>query len=515
MPNPLRVLIVEDSQDDSDLILLELQRGGFEPKAARIETAEEMIAALRRQTWDVVLADYTLPAFSAPEALALLRDTGHDIPFIIVSGSIGEETAVAAMKAGAHDYLMKSNLARLSVAVERERRDAENRAARKSVETQLFQAQKMESLGRLASGIAHDFNNILTGILGYSDLGLSKIDPSHPLYANLITIRKLGDRAAGITRQLLAFARRQAIEPVNLNLNAVISDLLKLVGTTLGEDIRIEFIPDPALKIIHADLAQMEQILMNLCVNARDAMPSGGTLTIQTKNILLNESDCRALPNARTGPHVLFIVTDTGIGMDEKIQEKIFEPFFTTKTPGKGTGLGLSLVYGIVRQHQGAVQVQSAPGQGTTFRIYLPAVEKGATPKSASPSPPPQGSGTILVVEDDPAVRHLIKLALEGYGYAVLVAENVNEGVKIFQGRADSIILVVSDIVMPEANGTDLFWKVRELKRSMPFLFISGHFNHIQDAVFSSEEDFNLLEKPFSPSELAAKVAAILKKDPV
>jgi two-component system NtrC family sensor kinase len=197
--------------------------------------------------------------------------------------------------------------------------------------------------------------------------------------------------------------------------------------------------------------------------------------------------------------------------MDEKIQEKIFEPFFTTKTPGKGTGLGLSLVSGIIRQHQGTIQVQSAPGKGTTFKIYFPVVEKGTTPKSVLHSPPPQGSETLLVVEDDPAVRNLIKLALDSYGYAVLVAENVKEGFKIFQAHSDSIMLVISDIVMPEENGKDLFLKVREIEPSVPFLFISGH--QIQEGDFASRDDFNLLEKPFTPSELAAKVAAILRKD--
>lgn len=513
MATPLRALIVEDSQSDAELILLALREGGFDPAFERVETAEQMAAALRRQKWDIILADYTLPKFSAPEALAVLKKTGCDIPLLIISGNIGEETAVAAMKAGANDYLMKDNLTRLPAAVQRELREAENRAERNSLEKQLLQAQKMESLGQLASGIAHDFNNVLTGILGYSDLGLSKVNPAHPLYPNLFTIRQLAERAAGITRQLLAFARRQAIEPVDLNLNTVISDLLKLISATLTEDIRIDFNPDPALKTVHADIAQIEQVLMNLWVNARDAMPEGGTLAIETKNILLKEADCRALPNARPGPHALLIVTDTGIGMDEKIQEQLFEPFFTTKRPGKGTGLGLSLVYGIVRQHQGTIQVQSAPGKGTSFKIYLPSSEKAAASQPVSHSPPPKGSGTLLVVEDDPAVRNLIKLVLNEYGYTVLVADNVHEGVRLFQAHSDAITLVISDIIMPEKSGKEFLKKIRERTQTVPFLFISGHFNHLEDPDLSMRQAIHLLEKPFSPPELAAKVDAILRKD--
>lgn len=512
MATPLRALIIEDSQSDAELILLELRQGGFEPTYERVETAYEMTDALRRQTWDVILADYTLPKFSAPEALTLLKKTGRDIPLLIISGSIGEETAVAAMKAGAHDYLMKDNLTRLPAAIQRELREAENRAERKSLEKQLLQAQKMESLGQLASGISHDFNNVLTGILGYSDLGLAKINLGHPLYSNFITIRKLAERAAGITRQLLAFARRQTIEAIDLNLNAIISDLLKLIATTLGEDIRIKFTPDAALKTVHADIAQIEQVLMNLCVNARDAMPQGGALTIETKNIHLEKADCLALPNARPGSYVLLEVIDTGTGMEEKVREKIFEPFFTTKSPGKGTGLGLSLVYGIVRQHHGTIQVQSAPGKGTAFKVYFPSVEKPAIPKPSPPSLPPRGSGTILVVEDDPAVRNLIKLVLDNFGYAVLAADSVKEGLKIFQAHSDSITLILSDMVMPEASGMDLFRKIQELKQNVPFLFISGHFNHFEDPDFLLRNNFHLLEKPFSPSELAAKVDAILRK---
>jgi len=366
---PLRVLLIEDTESDASLIVRHLERAGYGVLATCIESAGALRAELSAPDYDVVIADYHLPHFDAPAALKILRESGRDIPFLVVSGTIGEERAVAMMKAGAQDYVMKDNLARLAPAVEREIRDAaarrELRAAeieKKRLEEQFRQAQKMESIGRLAGTVAHDFNNLLTVISGYSELGLSEVGPADALHEPLTQIRDAARRASDLAGRLLAFSRPTAAAPRNIILNDLVQNFRKMLAGALGQGIRLETSFDPETGAIYADPSQIEQVILNLGVNARDAMPEGGCLLLETIG----------MPATRQS---LLRVSDTGIGMPPEVIAHIFEPFFTTKPEGKGTGLGLATVYSIVNQARGTIEVASEPGKGTTFSLLFPTAE--------------------------------------------------------------------------------------------------------------------------------------------
>ncbi|GCE06312.1 hybrid sensor histidine kinase/response regulator [Dictyobacter aurantiacus] len=388
---------------------------------------------------------------------------------------------------------------------------------RRKLADQLQQAQRLESVGLLVSGIAHDFNNMLGGILGYASRGLNRITQSHPLYDNLNHIHEIGTRAAKMTHQLLAFSRRQVLEPTDVNLNYVVENLLNLVGKILADQIEIEFIPDPNLKTVHVDYAQIEQVLMNLCVNAHDAMPDGGKLTIKTCNVPYEEAYRKSRGQLAEAQYVLLTVQDSGIGMDEQTQSHIFEPFFTTKEIGKGTGLGLSMVHGIIGQHNGYIGVESALGKGTCFSIYLPTIEVPATEPgfdkdtlAVSQELVRGGDENILVVEDDPDLRCLIEEALTEYGYTVVSAADGSEGLKLFERRDPVFSLVVSDLVTPKMKGKELYDHIHLLSEQTKFLFISGYQANQISQNFVLDKGFAFLQKPFDLDELAARVREIL-----
>src|SRR5262249_9670785 len=533
MPVELRVLVLDDNLLDAELAILTLEQVGYACHWECVETREEFLSRLDQHTYDLVISDYNLPMFDGISAVQLLRQRDPDLPFILVSGTLGEETAIESLKAGATDYVVKSHLARLSPVVaralrerdeQRQRREAEARyrdlfenandmiyirelngyftsvngmgerltgysrdellgmsleqlfspeylhlraeevlkhqseaalsvaeelefirkdgsrvcvevssrliyqngrptavqgiardvserkraeEERKHLEDQLLQAQKMESIGTLAGGIAHDFNNMLTAIIGNIQLVLESTAPTSLDYPLLAEIEKAATRATALTRQLLTFSRRQPIERRTIDLNGAITELSHMRRRLIGEDVDVTIRLAPELAPIYADPAQIQQVVMNLAVNARDAMPGGGRLLIATREVILDEQACRNYPWAQPGRYAQLVVGDTGVGMDAELQQRIFEPFFTTKERGKGTGLGLSVVYGIIKQHEGFVELDSAPEHGTTFTIFLPApaVALGVTVPNLSPLVR-GGSETILVAEDEASLRY-------------------------------------------------------------------------------------------------------------
>ncbi len=383
---------------------------------------------------------------------------------------------------------------------------------RKQLEEQFHQAQKMEAVGRLAGGVAHDFNNLLTAILGSADLVLESLKADVPEREEIEEIRKAAVRAADLTRQLLAFSRQQVIAPTVLNPNDVVANLDKLLRRLLGEDVELRAVLASDLQTVKADPSQLEQVLLNLAVNARDAMPNGGKLTIETQNVELDQEYARGHLSAQPGPYVMLAVSDTGVGMDAATQARIFEPFFTTKEKGKGTGLGLATVYGIVKQSGGWIWVYSEPGHGTTFKVYLPRVGEAAAPAAPSLTPPAslRGSETILVVEDDEMIRNLVQKVMRANGYTVLVAANGGDAERVSGQHEGPIHLLMTDVVLPGLNGREVARRVVAARAGIRVLYLSGYTDDaiVHHGVLESGVEF--LQKPFTPAVLGRKVREVL-----
>ena len=380
---------------------------------------------------------------------------------------------------------------------------------------QLAQAQKLESIGLLAGGVAHDFNNLLTAILGFAELIPQDLAPDSRSRSYVNEIEAAGDRAVSLTRQLLAFSRRQPLQPTMLDLNSVLAKIEQLIKRVIGEHIVFATVLDHHLGLVEADPGQIEQVILNLVINARDAMPMGGELRIETANAQLDESYVSQHLGASVGPHVMLVVSDTGIGMDKETQARIFEPFFTTKEPGRGTGLGLSTVYGIVRQSGGNIWVYSEPMHGTTFRIYLPRAEGDA----AGPAPTtlaalPRGNETVLIAEDEAQVRALVKTLLEAAGYTVLVAENGLAALELASHQAVRIALLLSDLVMPGMGGTELAERLAQQHPETRVLFMSGFDPDMGIGQRALPSGMAFLQKPFTFTALAGKVREVLDNAP-
>ncbi|OGU14054.1 MAG: hypothetical protein A2076_11995 [Geobacteraceae bacterium GWC2_53_11] len=767
MKKPLPVLIVEDCEDDALLLVRELKNSGYEPQWERVDTEEAMRQQLSARKIDVILSDFAMPSFCGMDALKILKQSGLDIPFIIVSGKIGEETAVQLMKTGAHDYIVKGNLARLVPVIEREITEAEDRYKRrqaeealresteryrrllesvtnyvytvriengrpvatshsygctqvsgytpeeyaadpnlwfrmvhkddcqvvldqanlviagmeptplehriihkdgricwirnmlvprhdlegtliaydgivtditerkvaeetilnakqewertfdaitdpvmildieyrivkantalaakleltpsearglycyraiheshcppencpytrlmadghshamefmaphlggyfsasvsplvgpdgilqrsiciarnineqKTLEAQLIHAQKMEAIGQLAGGIAHDFNNILTAIIGFSSILEMEMPENDPGRENIHHVLAAADRAAELTRSLLTFSRKQVINPLPINLNHLVMNVYKFLQRILGEDIELTTSLKHATMTINADSGQIEQVLMNLATNARDAMPSGGTIRIMTDLVELDAGFINTQGHGVAGEYALISVTDTGTGMNEDTINKLFEPFFTTKEVGKGTGLGLSIVYGIIKQHNGFIIVSSEPGNGTTFKIYLPVIRKAVEAKNGHEEESVStGSETILVADDDPLLLSLLEKILTMFGYAVITAVDGSDAVQKFREHRNTISLVILDIIMPKLNGNEAFEQIRAISPGIRSFFVSGYSADIihKRGMLYSELEF--LTKPVSPMVLLKKVREVLDR---
>jgi signal transduction histidine kinase len=505
MGQPIRVLLVEDDPRDAEMVLQALRRGGFDPEWHRVDTEEEFLARLHAGP-DVILSDHALPQFAGPRALQLLKESGLDVPFISVSGTIGEEVAVEAMRHGVSDYLLKGNLARLGAAVSRVLEQCQLRKERRELEEQFRQAQKLEAVGQLAGGVAHDFNNILTVIQGYATLleqgGIDNIE-----CAREITFAV--ERAAGLSRQLLSLTRQQAMRPSLLDLNAVVADMTKLLGRSIGEHIKLEVESAGNLPLTRADRGMIEQILLNLALNARDAMPDGGRLSISTCAAVFSSEEVEKDPDIVPGPAVSLRVSDTGCGMAPEIRARIFEPFFTTKSLNKGTGLGLSTVQGIVKQHAGGIRVRSEAGTGTTFEILLPAIGHEAEPATREVSPQADlgGHATILLVDDEPTLRNMMRMALKHFGYEVFEAASSQQALALFEHPPRPIDLLLTDVVMPDGmSGQELAAQMCARAPGLRILYTSGYHIDFVDRDLVSQGDVFFLQKPFSMQKLARAV---------
>ncbi|MCP4642431.1 MAG: PAS domain S-box protein [bacterium] len=379
------------------------------------------------------------------------------------------------------------------------------------LEGQLRQAQKMETVGQLAGGVAHDFNNLLQAINGFTGMALRELDEEHRAYPMLQEVAEAGDRAGRLVGQLLAFSRRQLIRPENLDLNEVVTGLLKMLGRVLGEHIRISFVPGRLRGMALVDQGQIEQVIMNLCVNARDAMPAGGTLTVETFSVEIDEAYCVKHSWAKPGQTVGFSVSDTGSGMNRETQERIFDPFFTTKEQGKGTGLGLSTVYGIVKQHGGMIDVYSEEGRGTVFKVYFPMVDEAEADEAMeSAEEPPGGTETILLAEDEAMVRDLAHRMLAGAGYTVLDAEDGEDALRVARAHGDEISLALLDVVMPALGGREVSERLSELYPHIRFLFSSGYSASTLHRDFVLDEDVELIPKPYDHPQLLRQIRQVL-----
>jgi signal transduction histidine kinase len=477
---PIKVLAIEDSENDVRLAMRLLRRAGFDPDCHRVEDLAALRLALDQRDWDAVISDFSMPGFSGLEALHTFRAAGLDIPFIFVSGTIGEETAVAAMKAGASDYVMKDNMSRLAPVLERELVQSARRAAHREAEAelrrfelQLAEAQKMESLGTLAGGIAHDFNNILSAILGNVELARGQLGPDHPVLVLLGEIQKSGLRARDMVRQILTFSRREPQQLRQIALHTIIQETYGLLRVTLPAVVDLELLLSESPLHVNGDATQLQQVLMNLSTNAWHALPGeSGKIVIGLELMDLDAAAVKALSGLAAGAHAHLWVSDNGMGMDDATRKRIFEPFFTTKPTGKGTGLGLSVVHGIVTAHHGSIAVDSWPGQGSTFHLYLPIVPSPAPATNVHPgqeAPIRGNSEHVVYLDDDETVSLVVVGLLERAGYRCR-----RLGKAAIASPSDTVDLFVTDYNMPGRTGLDVAREVSSLRPALPIVISSG-----------------------------------------
>lgn len=511
MGTPLNLLLVEDCEEDAMILLRKLKLAGYDVCSERVDQADTLKAALSKKPWDLVISDFSMPSFDGLHALSLVKAEEIDAPFILVSGAVGEETAVNAMKAGAHDYVMKGNFGRLIPAIERELRESKMRKELKDAEEQLRITQKMDAIGRLAGGIAHDFNNLLTVITGYCEM-LEKENLPPQSKEKVGVIAQTGRRAARLTAQLLNLSRKQITCAKPENLNDIISEAQGMFAPLIGAKVQVKFDPGQPLDLVKVDKSQFDQILMNLVVNARDAMPDGGDIVIETANVSINDVDRAMQLDPAAESYVMLAVSDTGTGMDKETQKKIFEPLFTTKEVGKGTGLGLSVVYGIVKRCGGGIAVSSELGKGTTFRIYFPRAEamQPSQTKKENLSAASRRAETILLVENDSAVRKISAEILKKNGNSILEAADGLEALKLLENYEGRVDLVVTDMAMEKMDGPQLVENLRKTHPHIRSLFISGYATS-EVAPGNDNENLALLCKPFLPHELEAMVRKVLE----
>jgi signal transduction histidine kinase len=507
----LRILHVEDSENDSEIIHQLLRQDGIDCEIERRETAKEFLEVLHQARFDLIFADCTLPAFTGMQALELAREHAPDVPFIFVSGSMGEESAIESLRNGATDYVLKDRLSRLVPAVRRAMHEARERAKNLEMEKRLQQAQNLETVGTLAGGIAHDFNNILTIIKGHASL--LDLEAMHPGRVTEIAgiIEHAARRGSDLVKQILAFARKSEGTFAPTDFNRLLKDLVLMLREAMSRNITFEFDLDEQLPVIMADAAQIERVIINLVTNAGDAMAKGGRIIFTTARVKdLETVPCLAGLTDRE--YLVLRVTDTGSGMDEETRRHIFEPFFTTKPKGKGTGLGMPVVYGLMQLHRGAIDVASEPGKGTAISLYFPVVAPPVTLDAKLSAAKPavlRGTETLLVVDDEPDVVAFLRLLLEANGYRVLAAGNAEEALALFQEHRDEIKLLFSDLGLPTLSGYDLSELLQRLKPGLKTLLASGY----ADSRFNNNQHENIagfISKPYSTETVLSVIRTTL-----
>jgi two-component system, cell cycle sensor histidine kinase and response regulator CckA len=522
-----RILIVDDDAGTRRSLALVFGQKGYEVDTA--ETGREALEKTRQQFFNTALVDIQMPDVHGIELLAPMKKMHPDMELIMVTGHASMDTAVQALNEGASAYITKpldldAVLARVRDVLERQRlivenrrlyRDAQRELAERikaeeekdRIHAQLLQSQKMEAVGRLAGGIAHDFNNVLTAIMGYSQLLLESLNTADSRREEVDQIQRAGERAASLIRQLLAFSRKQVLQPKVLDLNLLVADMEKMLRRLIGENIDLSTVLEPELAHIKADVGQIEQVVMNLVVNARDAVPKGGKITVRTENVTLDDAYRERSPQARPGTFACLSVTDTGHGIDQEIIPHIFEPFFTTKE--QGTGLGLSVIYGIVEQHEGWIEVYSEMGQGSTFRVYLPISLSPAQREGhdAVVLNGLQGLGErILLVEDEEGIRTFVVQALSKEDYVVVAAATAQEALDLFERAGGDFDLVFSDVILPDRGGLHLVDQLLDRNPDLPVLLSSGYTDENSGWPIIQERGFPFLPKPYHLVDLLCAV---------
>ena len=513
MKTPVRILHWNPNRNDAGLVQAALERDGIVCTVERIEDRTGFVAELERGNVDLILSEHSLPALDGLSALEITRTKWPAIPFIIVSEMPGEELMVEALKRGATDFVPKQQLSRLGPAVRRAMQEVEARTECRRLEEQFIESQKMEVLGQLASGVAHDFNNILAVIIGYSDLLRLELNHGHPLQKYAEEIWRASEHATRLTRQLLVFGRKQTVQPVVLDLNEVVKDLDTMLRRLINENIELMEVPGKDIGRIKADAGEVGQVLVNLVVNARDAMPNGGQLTITTNNATLDLNQACAHPEAAPGDYVLLTVSDTGVGMTDEVKAHLFEAFFTTKPKGKDTGLGLATCQSIIKQSGGFITVHSEPGKGTRFNVYFRRVDQLLTEaaQGGQNGHLSRGTETLLVVEDEPAVCNLANNVLKNQGYTVLRAMNGQEALRVAREyKGPPIRLVITDVVMPQMGGKVMAEWLKSRDPDLKIIFTSGYPDDTLGPNGVSGPGMAFLSKPYTPATLTRKVRELL-----
>jgi two-component system cell cycle sensor histidine kinase/response regulator CckA len=524
----LSVLVVDDDNQLLRTLRDILRHRGYAPLTAASGREGLELAGRTSPPPAVALVDLRLPDMDGTEVVRQLRALSELTETVILTGHASVDSAVQALRQHSTDYLVKPVspehlLNTIERAGERVRRRRAEEALRQSeessrkLERELIQAQKMESIGRLAGGIAHDFNNLLTAILGFSEMLLDETSVTSSARRDLEAIQKAASHGASLTRQLLAFSRRQVMELTVLDMAELVRGLEPILRRLLGEDVETTISCDRDVQRVKVDRGQLEQVVMNLSVNARDAMPEGGALTIEVKNVELDEEYVRTRSYAQAGPHVMLAVSDTGVGMDPGTRGRIFEPFFTTKEIGKGTGLGLSTVYGIIKQSNGHIEVDSELGQGTSFKVYLPAVVTESTEHQADTAqslPAVGGAEAILLVEDDPDLRELLARTLTRHGYRLVEAATGVAALEIIRDLQVPIDLLITDAVLPGLPGPAVAREAEILRPGIPVLFVSGYTDDAMLRLGLLNENQAFLQKPFGSAALLRKVRQQLDRTP-